>query len=170
MSRRFEGFQWRFSAYPSHPIALFKGCNFEFFGPAKPGVVLVSNYLGRFWVTRDCTYGLTDHVGLRKFDVFCLFDFFQMFKTLTILKVLLAIWLCRHVLWACHKKHSPHSLSRHGRVNSENSCALRSCARCCGPWCHSRRLMDFVTSVWRCVTLCPVLLNRKLQESTLMRI
>ena len=66
MSRRFEGFQWRFSAYPSHPIALFKGCNFEFFGPAKPGVVLVSNYLGRFWVTRDCTYGLTDHVWIKK--------------------------------------------------------------------------------------------------------
>ena len=40
MSRHFESFQWRFSAYPSHPIALFKGiCNFEIFGPAKPGVV-----------------------------------------------------------------------------------------------------------------------------------
>lgn len=38
MSRRFEGFQWRFSAYRSHPIALFKGCNFSK-GPAKPGVV-----------------------------------------------------------------------------------------------------------------------------------
>ena len=87
-----------------------------------------------------------------------------MFKTLKILKVLLAIWLCRHVIWACHKKHSPHSLSRHGRVNSENSCALWSCARCCWPWFHSRRLTDFVKSLSQCVMVCPILLKRKLQS------
>ena len=82
------------------------------------------------------------------------------------LKVLRAIWLCRHVIWACHKKHSPHS--HHGRVNSENSCASWSCARCCGPWFHSRRFLDSVKSLSQCVTMCPVLLKRKLQESILM--
>lgn len=141
---------------------------FEIFGPAKARRSAHSRAI--LSDTHSCTCGLRDHVGLRK--SWCILFICPSWRCsrLKTLKVLLAIWLCRHVIWACHKKHSPYS-RRYGRVNSENSCTWRSCTRCCGPWFHSRRLIDFVKSLSQgVVTVCPILLKRKLQRSTLMRI
>ena len=71
-----------------------------------------------------------------------------MFKTLN---ALLAIWLCRHVIWACHKKRSPHSCCRWvlgaSRFRMGSSCSATSsesptgCAR-------------FSESIGRCEEQC----------------